>query len=127
MSYYVNGVEVGGSGQWSATESIALEGAQDDLVLGTPSTVPITIVRFTGAGGIDIGSLGGQVAGRIVILANMTAAGNVILRDEAGLRGAAAKRYAAHAGVDVTVAPSGTLTVYYDGTLQRWRPLGRST
>lgn len=111
----------------TAEETITLTGVQDDLVLATPSTVKWTHVRFTDVGGIDIGSIAGGVAGRLITLSSLSAAGSVILRDEAGLRGTAANRYAGHAGVDITIAPSGTATFYYDAVSSLWRPLGRST
>jgi len=58
----------------SAEETCALTGSQDDVPLASSSSLPLTIVRVTNAGGLTIQGLTGGVARREVLLINVSGA-----------------------------------------------------
>lgn len=110
-----------------AVENNALTGTQHDLALSTPSTVPITVVRFTDAAGITISSIAGGVDGRILILIATEAATTVTFQDQTAGGGTAANRLLGVYAADLTLnGDSGVGLLVYDATTQRWRQISRA-
>lgn len=102
-----------------ATENIATAGVLDDLALATASTVPITMVRLTDAGALDLTGVAGGASGRIVILLPVGAGGLTVRHENAG--STADNRILIAGAADFTVVTDAPVVLLYDSTTARWR------
>ncbi len=84
-----------------------------------------SIVRMSATGAQSITGMVAPGSGAVVTLINIDASDTITLEDEhAG--SSAANRFALPNGLDMTVLPFASVTLWYDSTSSRWRAIGKA-
>ena len=103
-----------------ATENNALAGSQNNVVLTTASTVPITFVRYTDAGAGTWTGIAGGSSGRILILTVTDPIGSLTINCE-DAASSAANRATFPGAANIWLQPQNVALLIYDATTSRWR------
>lgn len=99
-----------------------LSGNVNDYAPTSLSTA--TTVRLSGGtSDRDVTGLTGGASGRVVLIANIGTTNALIFRHQS-TSSSATNRFLL--GSDISLSPGDTLALSYDGTTQRWRPVGQA-
>lgn len=119
-----------GTGHTNITTGLGLTGVISPTSLATsqnnynPAGLPTaSILRLTSSANVNITGLAGGASGRIIALFNVGTTNTITLVNESA-SSTAANRFALPN--NVTLSPSDSIILRYDGTSSRWRIIGSS-
>lgn len=114
-------------GSWLASNPLtdtAFSAQQDNYSPANLGTSSILRLSTTG-GNVDLTGIAAQSDGTIIVIRNIGAAGNIVLKNQ-DANSTAANEFIFPGGNDVSILPDGSFVVIYDATLTAWTPFNLS-